>query len=594
MEASIVIVTYGQWALTEQCLRSLQAALGDRLGREWEIVIVDNNSPDETPQRLRDWSDRARVELLPENRNFAGGCNHGAELASGETLIFLNNDTEVPAGALEALVRQVGEPGVAAAGCRLLFPNGTSQHAGVAFIRNPAYGGIPFAQHVLHHQDQDMAATQASFEADCVTAACLSVRAEVFREVGGFDERFVNGLEDVDLCLKIRSKSHAVVYRGDITIIHHEGASRGRGQGLWATPEKLEIMRRNDELYAARWGHLLDQDDELAACVWDGRLQHSNARQATAVGHVGVVGQPEGIGPAGDEARAFLDVIEAHGAQPGAFTFPPVTLLPRLSPTHDARLRQAAGRDIPAGSPCICIPAGRHDALLQTVDAGARAVWRLADASTARDPGSLRPVWATCPRVRRELIASGYPADRVQVVPSPVPRAPQGAGGNGVLVVLPVHAPTLARSILQALRHLPDDVHVSLMPSVFRRGWGSAAMAELPGAEPLPPCSDEFRFARLAASADLVLACDPSDRFERRAIVAAGVGTPPLTLEPEGPAAHALGPEVVCHPGALGDAVRSRLSVPRQASRLRAASDRAAHDLDDALASLLTDAGGNA
>ena len=101
--ASIITVTYGQRALTEQCLRSLEACLGKALGREWELVMVDNSSPDDTPELLRTRADRATVRLLDHNRNFAGGCNLGASLSRGEVLIFLNSDTVVrPGGTRDA------------------------------------------------------------------------------------------------------------------------------------------------------------------------------------------------------------------------------------------------------------------------------------------------------------------------------------------------------------------------------------------------------------------------------------------------------------------------------------------------------------
>ena len=150
VKASVVVVTYGQRAVTERGLDALAAALGEQLGRSWELVLVDNASPDDTPALLRQWSDRAEVLLLQHNLNFAGGCNAGAARARGDVLVFLNNDTEVVPGALEALVAQVAEPGVAIAGPRLLFPDGTIQHAGVGFLRN-ALGVMP--QHVFHHQD---------------------------------------------------------------------------------------------------------------------------------------------------------------------------------------------------------------------------------------------------------------------------------------------------------------------------------------------------------------------------------------------------------------------------------------------------------
>jgi GT2 family glycosyltransferase len=575
IQASIVIVTYGQWALTEQCLRSLQVALGDRLGRDWEIVVVDNNSPDETPQRLHEWSDRIRAELLPENRNFAGGCNRGAELARGNVLVFLNNDTEVPAGALETLVAQVHEAEVAMAGCRLLFPNGTAQHAGVAFIQGRGFAN-PMPQHVLHRQDGELAATQACFESDCVTAACMAVRADSFAEVDGFDERYCNGLEDVDLCLKIRTAGYRIVYRGDVTIVHHEGASRGGGSELWDTPAKMAVMRHNDEVFISRWGHQLDQDDGLASFVWGAGLRDKAPDRDAGAAAAAVYGQPLGIGPAADEARAIAWLLSETVGHPAIYAVPNTNLVADLSPAMDAIVRygeRTAGR---LTRPIVYVPGGPRDDLGGDPLQG-RSLLRLPQPETAVDAESANELWVTTAALRSALLASGFPTERVRVVPSPVIPSPTGGGGQGVLVVLPLHHPPLATAVLEALSELPESTPVRLLPTVFRRGWERDAADVLPGAEPLRPCSNEATFAEMAASADVVLVADPSDRYERRALVAAGVGATPITLNPTGPAVAALGAGTAAELPTLAPALQRSVAEPQDRRELtqRIAATRA-------------------
>ncbi|HEX3802955.1 MAG TPA: glycosyltransferase family 2 protein [Solirubrobacteraceae bacterium] len=581
MEASIVIVTYGQWAVTERCLRSLQIALGERLGRDWEIVVVDNNSPDETPQRLHEWSDRIRVELLPENRNFAGGCNRGAELARGDVLVFLNNDTEVPAGALETLVAQVHEAEVAIAGCRLLFPNGTAQHAGVAFIQGRGFAN-PMPQHVLHGQDGELAATQACFESDCVTAACMAVRADTFAEVDGFDERYGNGLEDVDLCLKIRIAGHRIVYRGDVTVVHHEGASRGGGSELWNTPAKMAAMRHNDEVFTARWGPQLDQDDALASVVWRARLRDQPPVRDGGGAAATVFGQPLGIGPAADEARAIAWLLSETVGQPAIYAVPSANLVADLSPAMAEILRRGECVQGAIDRPIIYVPGGPRDDFGGVALEG-RSLLRLPQAETAVAGESAAELWVTTAALRSELVASGFPTQRVRVVPSPVIPSPAGSGGHGVLAVVPVHHPPLAAAVLEALSELPASTSVSLLPTVFRRGWERDAAAVLPRAEALRPCSDEAAFADMAAAADVVLAADPSDRFERRALVAAGVGATPITLDPRGPAVAALGTSTAAELAALALAIQRSVSEPRDRREL---TQRIAATRADAVAAL--------
>lgn len=545
--ASIIIVTYGQRALTEQCLRSLEACLGDGLGSEWELVLVDNNSPDDTPELLRSWSERATVRLLDHNRNFAGGCNLGASVARGRVLIFLNNDTEITPGALETLVDQALEPGVSVAGCRLLFPNGTLQHAGVAFLYGQALGGASMPQHVFHHQDGELAAARASYELDCVTAACMAVRADTFRAVGGFDENFRNGLEDVDLCLRIRMTGERIFYRGDATVVHHEGASRGKGQQLWATPEKIAAMKHNDELFAGRWAAHLGQDDEIAAAVWDAALRDRPPARMARTADVVIQGQPGGIGPAADEARAWLSAFAEHDVVAAA-DWPVPIVVPRLNP-ETARLVEAAQRRLPVpGARWVLVPGGHCD----HHDVGLLSIVRVASPRSAVNLQAAGAVWACSRAVARDLIEAGLAAEKVTVVPSPVQPRSIGPGGAGILSVLPVHEPARARLILDALRSLRNAAPVRLLPTVFSRDLDRQVAELLPGAELLRPCSDEARFAGLAATADVLLALDATDRFERRALVAAGVGAAPITCTSAGPAAAVLGGDVATDPDSLG------------------------------------------
>jgi GT2 family glycosyltransferase len=545
--ASIIIVTYGQRALTEECLRSLEACLGEGLGREWELVLVDNNSPDDTPALLRSWADRATVRLLDHNRNFSGGCNLGAAEARGEVLIFLNNDTKVTPGALETLAQQALEPGVAVAGCRLLFPDGTLQHAGVAFFYGQALDGASMPRHVFHRQDGELAAARASYEMDCVTAACMAVRANTFRAIGGFDERYRNGLEDVDLCLRIRLAGERIVYRGDAMVWHYEGASRGQGKQLWATPARAEAMRHNDELFVDRWASQLGQDDELAADLWDAALEDHPPHRLARTADVVIQGQPGGIGPAADEARAWLAAF-AEREVVAAADWPVPVVVPRLNPRMAKLVRDARRRFPVSDALWVTVPGGPSD----RHEVGPPVIVRAASAQSPVRLQDAGAVWASSPAVARALIEMGLSADKVTFVPSPILPAPVGPGGEGILAVLPVHEPDEARRVLDALRTVDRAVPVRLLPTVFARHLDKRIAELLPRAELLGPCSDEARFAALAATADVVVALDSTDRFERRALVAASVGAAPITRTAAGPAATLLSDSVAVDPGDLG------------------------------------------
>ena len=215
--------------------------------------------------------------------------------------------------------------------------------------------------HVFHHQDRALAGANAIFELDAVTAACVAVRASTFQAVGGFDEGYINGLEDIDLCLRIREAGQRVVYRGDATIVHHEGASRGKGKQLWATPARAAAMRSNDLRFVAAWGAKLDQDDELAAELWDAALENRPPSRVVESGEVVICGQPGGIGPAADEARALLGTLHAHGHLPSAVDWPVPIVVPRLQGRAARLLTEARRRAPVANAPWLLVPCGERD-----------------------------------------------------------------------------------------------------------------------------------------------------------------------------------------------------------------------------------------
>ncbi|HWV86113.1 MAG TPA: glycosyltransferase family 2 protein [Capillimicrobium sp.] len=338
--ASIVIVAYGRRDVTEACLRSLDAALGDGLGTAWELVLVDNASPDDTAELFAAWSDRATVVALPENRDFAGGCNAGAEAARGEVLVFLNNDTIVGPGALETLVEQAREPGVGAAGARLLYPDGTIQHAGVWMVREGSGVVVPY--HLFHHEDGDLPAAAVTVDLDCVTAACLAMPADLFAALDGFDTAYRNGWEDVDLCLRVRTAGRRIVYRGDVAIVHDEGATRGRQQGV----------SRNAEIFYARWGAALDDDAEAFARIWDAAYAPP-AAEGAGTADVLVRGQVSGLGPRAAQARAIVAGLELLGRRPAARNAGQAAVGPRLTIAEWEPVRRALAREAPAGLPAV-------------------------------------------------------------------------------------------------------------------------------------------------------------------------------------------------------------------------------------------------
>jgi GT2 family glycosyltransferase len=255
---SVIIPVHNRASLTRQCLEAL---LGEPpLGLDWEIIVVDDASTDLTPSVLAGYGDRIRTVGLESNVGFAAACNRGAMIASGAYLLFLNNDTLPKPGWLDALARYAeAHPDGAAFGAKLLYPDGTIQHAGVVICQDR------FPRHVYQGFPADHPAVNRSRRYQAVTGACLLVRAAAFFEVKGFDSQFVNGYEDHDLCLRLGERGYEVHYCHESVLYHLESASReGRA-------DEAELATR---LYLERWGERVRPDD-LDYYVADGLLRLS-------------------------------------------------------------------------------------------------------------------------------------------------------------------------------------------------------------------------------------------------------------------------------------------------------------------------------
>ncbi|MHB8647900.1 MAG: glycosyltransferase [Thermomicrobiales bacterium] len=239
---SIVIPVHNGAAHTYMALESI---IAHTHGIPYEVIVVDDGSGDET-RHLLECVDRLRVDSHVSNIGFGESCNHGAAMARGRYLCFLNNDTLVTPGWLDALVESLeGEPTRGAAGAKLVYPGGDLQEAGSIIWRDgttSAYGrgDDPFAPAYCYLR-----------EVDYCSAACLVVRAALFRSLGGFDARYAPAYyEDADLCMRLREAGYAVMYVPRAVVIHAEHGSSGQGMAM-------RLQERNRALFTARWGHRL-------------------------------------------------------------------------------------------------------------------------------------------------------------------------------------------------------------------------------------------------------------------------------------------------------------------------------------------------
>lgn len=225
---SVLIPTKDASQLLEKCLESIEEK------SSWtnlELIILDNNSREkETFDLFESWKrkigDRLKIIRCDFPFNFAKMNNLGAEAASGDYLILLNNDTEVVSpNWIEEMLMIAQWPEIGAVGAKLLYPSGNIQHAGILLADRSIAMHAALAQPEKTKMYIDMANTV--HEVSAVTGACLMIAKEKFFRAGGLDELWVpNGFGDVDFAIKLRSLGLSNVFTPYALLIHHESPSR--------------------------------------------------------------------------------------------------------------------------------------------------------------------------------------------------------------------------------------------------------------------------------------------------------------------------------------------------------------------------------
>lgn len=242
--ASILLVTYGNLALTRLCLCSLQRAAGSL---PFEIIAVDNRSPDDTPAYLREVEASGllplRVVLNEQNRGFAAANNQAAALARGDVLVLLNNDTVVLPGWLEGLVAALdSDPTVGLVG-PVTNSSGTDAQLGTPYRDLDELGAFA-AEYTQDHQG-------LVSEPEMLALFCTAVPRALYTAVGGLDERYGRGMfEDDDLAMAVRRAGRRLVLRHDVFVHHYGGAAFGK----LPPREYLKLWWQNRRTFERKWG----------------------------------------------------------------------------------------------------------------------------------------------------------------------------------------------------------------------------------------------------------------------------------------------------------------------------------------------------
>ncbi len=254
---SVIIPNKDHSADLDTCLRAIEERASYK---NVEFIIVENNSTQketfEYYERIQKEFSNVRVVRWEREFNYSAINNFGETFASGEYLLFLNNDTELIAGNfIEEMLGYCQRDDVGAVGARLLYQDDTIQHAGVVV----GFGGIAGHTFIGLHQAENSYFHRAMSAQDysAVTAACMMTKKSLFEQVGGFSEELAVAFNDIDYCMKVRAAGKLVVYNPYALLYHYESKSRG----LEDTPEKVARFNREIKIFSEKWPDILKDGD---------------------------------------------------------------------------------------------------------------------------------------------------------------------------------------------------------------------------------------------------------------------------------------------------------------------------------------------
>ena len=263
---SIVIPCYNQIHYTYQCLISIKENT-DFAETPYEVIIADDVSTDAT-REIGMYADNLVVARNRENMGFLRNCNQAAAIARGKYIFFLNNDTQVQKGWLSSLVELIErDDSIGMVGSKLVYPDGRLQEAGGIIWSDGSgwnYGRL-----------QDPADPEYNYvkEVDFISGAAIMIRTDLWKEIGGFDERFAPAYyEDTDLAFEVRKHGKKVMFQPKSVVIHFEGISNGTDTSDTSSLKHYQVV--NQEKFREKWAAELREQS-----VNDGNPNPFDARE---------------------------------------------------------------------------------------------------------------------------------------------------------------------------------------------------------------------------------------------------------------------------------------------------------------------------
>lgn len=237
---SIVILN---WNGENQLNKYLPSVLKFTNASDYEIVVVDNGSTDNSVQLIKDDYPSIRLICFEENYGFAGGYQKALEIIQAKYYVLLNSDVRVSEGWLDHLVKRAeNNPEISAIQPKILSDRDSEyfEHAGAAggMIDKYAY---PFCRgRIMATIEKDKGQYNHSCDIFWASGAALFIRSEAYHQAGGLDPRFFAHMEEIDLCWRLNNLGHRIVYEPQSTVYHWGGATLD-----YNNPRKLYLNFRN-------------------------------------------------------------------------------------------------------------------------------------------------------------------------------------------------------------------------------------------------------------------------------------------------------------------------------------------------------------
>ncbi len=234
VDVSIIVLNYNTCRLTMDCLRSVYDSETNFV---YEIILIDNNSRDDSVERISREFPGVMLIANSENVGYARANNQGMEVASGRYVLLLNSDTVVRKDTLQTMISFMdSRPDLGASGCKVILPDGSLDKACKRGFPTPSasfYYAFGFSKlfpdrprfngYQLGYLDPDQ-----DYPVDCLVGAFMLLRRETIEQVGGLDEDFFMYGEDLDWCFRIKEAGWGIYYYPQTSIVHLKGGSARR------------------------------------------------------------------------------------------------------------------------------------------------------------------------------------------------------------------------------------------------------------------------------------------------------------------------------------------------------------------------------